>query len=128
MVSWLGLHGAGPRAQIALAHHAPQCVTLRDYQDFGLFDLWAQIARLPPIRAESVAEAVQATGANDQAVSCRDPASTKTPPNVWPQWVTLAATGTYGRMETERCHSEKSLQNNGETAFSGVPANYRRLD
>ena len=49
-VSWLGACGVDPRAQIALARHAPTGVTLRHYQGFGLFDLWAEIGKLPPIR------------------------------------------------------------------------------
>lgn len=43
-ISWLGCYGVDPRAQIVLARHAPQGVTLRNYQDFGVFDLWAEIA------------------------------------------------------------------------------------
>src|SRR3990172_1745048 len=46
-VSWLGMYGVDPRAQIVLARHAPTGVTLRHYQDFTLFDLWAEIRKLP---------------------------------------------------------------------------------
>jgi len=49
-ISWLGVSGVDPRAQIALARHAPTGVTLRHYQDFQLFDLWGEIRKLPPIR------------------------------------------------------------------------------
>ncbi len=46
-ISWLGLYGVDPRAQIVLARHAPQGITLKHYQDFSLLDLWAEIRKLP---------------------------------------------------------------------------------
>ena len=33
-----------------LARHAPQGVTLRNYQDFDVFDLWAEIRKLPGLK------------------------------------------------------------------------------
>ncbi len=67
-ISWLGLYGVDPRAQIVLARHAPQGVTLKHYQDFTVFDLWAEIRKLPPTRVESAqADAVRATGTADSA-------------------------------------------------------------
>ncbi len=62
-VSWLGRYGVDPRAQIMLARHTPQGVTLRNYQDFRLFDLWAEICKLPSLLTEP--EAMQATGTYD---------------------------------------------------------------
>lgn len=54
------------RIQIALARHAPTGVTLKHYQDFGLFDLWGAIRKLPPIRwIEPKAEFLRATGTCD---------------------------------------------------------------
>lgn len=49
-ISWLGQYGVDPRAQVMLARHAPQGVTLRNYQDFGVFDLWAEIRKLPGLK------------------------------------------------------------------------------
>jgi hypothetical protein len=58
--------GVDSRAQIALARHAPTGVTLKNYQDFRLLDLWAEIRKLPPIRwDESKAEVLAATGSCD---------------------------------------------------------------
>ena len=37
-ISWLGLCGVDPRAQIKLARHAPTGVTFKHYQDFGVFE------------------------------------------------------------------------------------------
>jgi len=69
-ISWLGLYGVDPRAQIALARHAPVGITLRNYQDFSVFDLWAEIGKLPPIGDAVGAgrEKVRATG-TDGAVA-----------------------------------------------------------
>ena len=62
-VSWLGLYGVDPRAQIILARHSPTGVTLRSYQDFSLFDLWGEISKLPSIRRDqSRVETGRATG------------------------------------------------------------------
>jgi len=61
-VSWLGASGVDPRAQIKLARHAPQGVTMRHYQDFGLFDLHAEIAKLPSIRPVAADQQQRATG------------------------------------------------------------------
>ena len=50
-------------AQILLAGHAPQGVTLRHYRDFSILDLWAEIRKLAPIRTNAIqTEAVAATG------------------------------------------------------------------
>ena len=66
-ISWLGLCGVDPRAQIILARHAPQGVTLRHYQDFSILDLWSEIRKLPPIRTKAAeAEESQATGTDDR--------------------------------------------------------------
>ncbi len=52
-----------------LARHVPQGVTLEHYQDFGLFDLWAEIRKLPSMRPVTAAETVRASGTDDaQAV------------------------------------------------------------
>jgi hypothetical protein len=64
-----------PRAQIVLARHAPQGVTLRNYQDFSLFDLWAEIAKLPAIRTEVKAEAASATGTDSRTPKVSLPVS-----------------------------------------------------
>ena len=64
-VSWLQVYGVDPRAQIMLARHSPQGVTLRNYQDFGLFDLWAEIAKLPAIHCEAAPDLAKATGTCD---------------------------------------------------------------
>jgi len=62
-VSWLGLHGVDPRAQIALARHSSTGVTLRHYQDFWVFDLWTEIAKLPgPRPPKADEEKIRATG------------------------------------------------------------------
>lgn len=67
-VSWLGLYGVDPRAQIVLARHAPQGVTMRNYQDFSLFDLWGEISKLPCIRVTvPEAQVLRATGTDDAA-------------------------------------------------------------
>ncbi len=62
-ISWLGEHGVDPRAQVILARHTPQGVTLKHYQDFTVFDLWAEIAKLPGPPKET--EAARATGTLD---------------------------------------------------------------
>jgi len=48
-ITWLGLFGVDPRAQIRLARHAPTGITLKHYQDFDGFDLFAEIRKLPGI-------------------------------------------------------------------------------
>lgn len=63
-VSWLGQCGVDPRAQLQLARHAPTGVTLKHYQDFSLFDLWAEIGKLPGPNGES-RQAARATGTED---------------------------------------------------------------
>ena len=61
------LCGVDPRAQIILARHAPAGVTLRHYQDFSILDLWAEICKLPPMRAEAIeAQEARATGTDDR--------------------------------------------------------------
>ena len=61
-ISWLGLNGVDPRAQIQLARHSPRGVTLRNYQDFTLFDLWAEIRKLPSIRPPGAEDRATGTG------------------------------------------------------------------
>ena len=51
-ISWLGLRGVDPRAQIMLARHARPGITIKYYQDFSLFDLSSEIRKLLPIKAE----------------------------------------------------------------------------
>ncbi len=70
-ISWLGVFGADPHAQVILARHAPQGVTLRNYQDFGLFDLWSEIRKLPPIRTDAEAEVARGTGTDGKPISAR---------------------------------------------------------
>ncbi len=118
-ISWLGFYGVDPRAQIMLARHAPQGVTLRNYQDFGVFDLWAQIRKLPPIRAEGEAERLRATGTEHSA-----PASVRLDPVVRPVVQqagrlggSLAADGRNDANVSAACHGEKNLQDKGEKAF-----------
>ena len=86
-----GVYGVDPRAQIALARHAPIGVTLRHYQDFALFDLSAEIRKLPGIKPEAT-QAIPATGTYDVKPVVRA---------VVPTGGTLAApmapTGTRGR-------------------------------
>ena len=43
---------------------APQGVTLKHYQDFGLFDLWAEIRKLPGIKPKE-SESFVATGTDE---------------------------------------------------------------
>ena len=60
-ISWLGLYGVDPRAQVVLARHTPQGVTLKHYQDFSVFDLWAEVHRLPSLTAATpIKQAVSA--------------------------------------------------------------------
>ncbi len=61
-VSWMGLYGVDERAQTALARHAPIGVTQRHYQDFTVFDLWAEIEKLPGPAVSGAAEEIRATG------------------------------------------------------------------
>ncbi len=63
-ISWLGQYGVDPRAQLVLARHAPQGVTLKNYQDFGVFDLWKEIRKLPGIH-ESGPQTAKKTGTYD---------------------------------------------------------------
>ncbi len=63
-ISWLGQYGVDPRAQIRLARHAPRGITLRSYQDFSVFHLWAEIAKLPGAGCPETAM-VRATGTGD---------------------------------------------------------------
>ena len=65
-ISWLGLHGVDPRSQVQLARHSPRGVTLRNYQDFTLFDLWAEIRKLPSIQPPGAED--RATGTGDEGV------------------------------------------------------------
>lgn len=46
-ISWLGQFGVDSRAQIRLARHAPQGITLKHYQDFSVLDLWAELRKVP---------------------------------------------------------------------------------
>ena len=64
-ISWLGACGVDPRAQIKLARHVPRGITFRNYQDFGVFDLSAEMAKLPGFRNRQVNEAAKATGTDD---------------------------------------------------------------
>jgi len=63
-ITWLGQYGVDPRAQIALARHSPQGVTLRNYQDFTCLDLSAEIRKLPGIWSEPP-QILAATGTCD---------------------------------------------------------------
>ena len=49
-ISWLGFYGVDPRAQSVLARQPPKGVTLRNYQDFNMFDLWGEMAKPPSPR------------------------------------------------------------------------------
>ena len=112
-MSWLGLCGVDPRGQVVLARHAPQGVTLRNYQDFGVFDLWGEIAKLPAIQGG--AEAVRATGTDGGACTG---ACTKTRPGgcksgrKWPD---------SAKVMSPR-HKQKTLQNKGFPASNQLGA------
>ena len=107
-ISWLGLHGVNPRAQIVLARHAPQGVTLKHYQDFTILDLWAEIRKLPPIRSKrpvDQAETAQATGTDDrQALSSEGVVL----PVVQQPGITGANLAASGRMVTDGCHRQEA--------------------
>lgn len=55
-ISGLGLHGVDPRAQIRFTRHAPPGMTIKHYEDFSLFDMWSEIRKQSPIKAEAHAE------------------------------------------------------------------------
>ena len=133
-VSWLGVSGVDPRAQIALARHAPTGVTLRHYQDFSLFDLWAEIAKLPPIRWDVAdAEAVRATG-TDEAHPHPDPVGNQTPvaPPVALRFgregVEPSATDRNPNEGDTSRHRGKSLETKGKTASVALKWHSGRRD
>ena len=55
-ISWLGLHGVDPLAQIRLTCHAQPGITIKHYQDFRLFDRSPEVRKLSPIKAEGQTE------------------------------------------------------------------------
>ncbi len=65
-ISWLGACGVSQQAQVTLGRHSTVGVTLTNYQDFRLLDLWGEVAKLPPIKQLAAQE--QATG-TDGAVA-----------------------------------------------------------
>lgn len=60
-VTRLGHYGVDYRAQVVPARHSPQGITLRNYQDFSVFDLWSEIRKLPGLEPEPQ-QAGKATG------------------------------------------------------------------
>jgi len=64
--SWLADAGVPERKQRALTRHADPDITGKRYTDRSLFDLWAEIAKLPPIRwTGSEAQSLRATGTDN---------------------------------------------------------------
>jgi integrase len=61
-ITWLGEYGVDYRSQIRLARHSPQGITLRNYQDFSVFDLWAEIRKLPGFPTETGQKAQATNG------------------------------------------------------------------
>ncbi len=114
--SWLADAGVPERKQKALTRHADRDITGRRYTDRSLFDLWVEIAKLPPIRwNDTESQTLQATGTDDstgRGVVLPVVLSTGT------KGVLLAATDRKPNESVKVCHNEKSLKNKGKTAFS----------
>ena len=110
-----------PRAQIILARHAPQGVTLKHYQDFSILDLWGEIRKLPPIRATAPgAEAakVAATGTEDGQALASEGVVLPVVQQPGRKGVKVAASD---RMVPVSCHSDirrKPLENREETLIA----------
>jgi len=120
-ISWLGASGVDPRAQIALARHAPTGVTLKHYQDFGLFDLWGEIRKLPPIRwTDSEVEFVRATGTDDAVAGAphelNNGVARPVAQNVGRKGGKRSATDRIPDESVTACHVETTLQNKGFSA------------
>ncbi len=123
-ITWLGIHGVDARAQIVLARHAPQGVTLKHYQDFSLFDLWVEIRKLPPIRSEAAdegAETARATGTDDRQAPLAPDVLRPVARRTGRRGVSVAASG---RRVPERRHrdtSRKDYENSGIRAEKALP-------
>jgi len=122
-VSWLGLYGVDPRAQIMLARHSPQGITMRHYQDFSLFDLWSEIAKLPSIHNDTTSQpdSIRATGTDSAVVR---PVVLK----VGRKGVKRSAVGRIDSKVSSECHIEKTLQNKGKTAITASKTHSGRED
>ena len=112
-----------PRAQIALARHAPTGVTLKHYPDFGLFDLWGEIRKLPPIRwTDSEVEFVRATGTDDAVAGAphelNNGVARPVAQNVGRKGVKRSAADRIPDESVTACHVETTLQNKGFSADS----------
>ncbi len=124
-ISWLGVYGVDPRAQIMLARHSPHGVTLRNYQDFGLFDLWAEIAKLPAICWKADPELAKATGTCDiRPGKVARPVALR----VGREGIKVAASGRTHESVSSPCQDRKTLQNKGETTFSGPQTHWAMPD
>ncbi len=127
-ISWLGQYGVDPRAQVMLARHAPQGVMLRNYQDFGVFDLWAEIAKLPGLTGRgSGTTAVRATGTDGAPASVGQPVVARPVAlRVGREGVNLTRSGRMGSAASAPCRSEKTLQNKGFSVSKGTGAERTR--
>ena len=121
-ISWLGFYGVDPRAQVMLARHTPQGITFKHYQDFSLFDLWADIGKLPPIRPTTVAQDTERATGTDGAVA--RPVALR----LGREGVKQSATGRIDTGVPSPHQQEKGLQNKRKTAFSRPSGDSGRQD
>ena len=99
-----------------------------DYQDFTLFDLWAEIRKLPPIpKAAQVPQELRATG-NDGAVICADNVALPVALRSDRKGVKRSTTDRNPNGGDVACHLDNSLESKGTTAFPASQSHYRRLD
>jgi len=68
-VSWLAANGVSETAMSRLAQHSPKGVTERHYQDFGVFDLWAEIQKLPSMIPAADSDVLRATRTDSEPVT-----------------------------------------------------------
>lgn len=108
-----------------LARHSPQGVTLRDYQDFGLFDLWAEIAKLPAIRWKADPGLAKATATCDSRPERVAPPVALRPDQ---EGVEAAASGRTHEPVSSPRQYRKDLQNKGKTTFSGPQTHWAMPD
>ena len=122
-VSWLGLYGVDPRAQVALARHAPTGITLRHYQDFSLFDLWGEIEKLPAIRwNQTEAEALRATGTDGA-----NPVARPVAQNTFREGEIVSGIVRTSRDSLASSSFEKRGNSIGKIAFPASNTHYRRV-
>ena len=100
-------------------------VRLKHYQNFGLFDMWAEIAKLPSIRTGAASESVRATGTDD--AGCESRRGDIALPLALRTVLHRAKRSATGRMGATTSHAETS-ENDCNNSVSERSGHYRRRD